>query len=79
MNRYEHERQKVESDCGDVDPIDVVAKVQKHWPNVDIVSMARQRKRRRTKTNEKMEELHGYTLNYDVYGEEVNQNSCVIS
>jgi len=38
MNRYEHERQKVESDCGDVDPIDVVAKVQKHWPNVCVHS-----------------------------------------
>ncbi|XP_038875364.1 heavy metal-associated isoprenylated plant protein 39-like [Benincasa hispida] len=76
---------------GDVDPVDVITKIRKHWPNADVVSIgpAKEEKKEELKNqNEKMEELlklyknydhHSYAHNYDVYGEEENPNSCVIS
>ncbi|KAL0542308.1 hypothetical protein IC582_022408 [Cucumis melo] len=42
---------------GDVDPVDVVAKVRKHWPNADIVGPAKEEKNatQETKPKEKGE------------------------
>lgn len=80
---------------GDVDPVDVVAKVRKHWPDADIVSIgpAKEEKKKEEQKNQndqKMEELlklyksydhqHGFAVNYDLYGVEENSNNpCVIS
>ncbi|TYK28214.1 heavy metal-associated isoprenylated plant protein 3-like [Cucumis melo var. makuwa] len=45
---------------GDVDPVDIVEKVQKHWPNVDIISVSPMKEEKKapppeTKPKEKSE------------------------
>ena len=75
---------------GDVDPVDVVGKVRKHWPDADIVSIgpAKEEKKEEQKNqnnDQKMEELlklyksydnhHASAVNYDVYSDHLEENS----